>query len=220
MYGQPILILVVSTDNMEQIDNLLIWKNKVDLTITDKIYDLVKRDIKFQEDQFRGWDTKGLMTYVIKKNKDPKVEAINLSFWNILKNQLDLLHKNLLKTIPQGESPPTDMTGQHPAWTKIMNHYLVSSTEIHIQRMDVGSRIDWHMDYGHARGEEQKTMAFILYLNDDYEGGEIEFDLQQFKLKPSQGDFLFFPPFWTHTHRVNTITKGCRYIITGWRSCN
>ena len=47
-----------------------------------------------------------------------------------------------------------------------------------------------------------------------------EFDLQQFKLKPSRGDFLFFPPFWTHTHRVNTITKGCRYIITGWRSCN
>ena len=46
---------------MKQIDNLLIWKNKVDLTITDKIYDLVKRDIKFQEDQFRGWYTKGLM---------------------------------------------------------------------------------------------------------------------------------------------------------------
>ena len=36
---------------MEQIDNLLIWKDKVDLIITDKICDLVKTNIKFEEDQ-------------------------------------------------------------------------------------------------------------------------------------------------------------------------
>ena len=141
---------------------------------------------KFQGKSVNFPKTPGIVTYVIKEIKDPKVEVINNLFWSILQNQLNLLHEYLLKTIPQGEKPPIDMSGPHPSWTKMMNSYLASSRDIHIQRMEVGSRIDWHMDYGHLMGEEQKTMAFILYLNDDYEGGEIEFDLQRFKLKPSR----------------------------------
>ena len=202
---------------MEQIDNFLIWKDKVDLIITDKICDLVKTNIKFEEDQFRGWYTKGLMTRILEKKEDPKGEVINNLFWGVLKNQLRLLHENFLRNIPQEENPRFDGTEPH-RWTKIIDHYLAHGWGFHIQRMDVGSRIDWHCDYGHGSDEELKTMAYILYLNDDYEGGELEFDMQRFKMKPNRGDFLFFPPFWTHTHRVNTITKGCRYVITGWRS--
>jgi len=59
----------------------------------------------------------------------------------------------------------------------------------------------------------------IIYLNDDYEGGEIEFPNQKFKYKPKSGDAVIFPSGGTeHVHKVNTIKNGLRYTIAMWHS--
>lgn len=51
-----------------------------------------------------------------------------------------------------------------------------------------------------------------LYLNDDYEGGELLLEDQGVALKPKPGTLVFFPGFYTN-HGVNEVTKGSRVNI-------
>ena len=43
--------------------------------------------------------------------------------------------------------------------------------------------------------------AVLLYLNDDYEGGEIYFPDYDLKIKPEIGDLIFFPGTQRYMHR-------------------
>ena len=58
--------------------------------------------------------------------------------------------------------------------------------------------------------------ASILYLNDNFEGGETEFLYQNRRELPKQGDVLLFPAGFTHTHRGNPPIGGEKYLITSW----
>ena len=44
---------------------------------------------------------------------------------------------------------------------------------------------------------------------------ETEFFYQKQKIKPETGKTIFFPSFWTHTHR-GIVTQETKYIVTGW----
>ena len=56
----------------------------------------------------------------------------------------------------------------------------------------------------------------MLYLNDNYKGGETEFLNQAIKIKPETGKLILFPPFWTHEHRGVKLQKSVKYIATTW----
>lgn len=76
-----------------------------------------------------------------------------------------------------------------------------------------GMHIDSH------KGYEFLQFSSILYLNDDYEGGEIYFPNQNFLYKPKAGDIVMFPSGGTeYPHAVNKILKGKRYTIPMWHS--
>ena len=66
----------------------------------------------------------------------------------------------------------------------------------------------WH---GHNR-----TLAWMLYLNDIEEGGETEFLYQQLKIKPKRNTFVIWSGSFTHLHRGNPPISGTKYILTGW----
>lgn len=52
----------------------------------------------------------------------------------------------------------------------------------------------------------------IIYLNDDFEGGEIYFPNQDFVYKPKKYSAVFFPSAGSeYIHGITTITKGDRY---------
>lgn len=62
-----------------------------------------------------------------------------------------------------------------------------------------------------------RTMTFILYLNDIDEGGETEFLFQNIRVKPEAGKLLYFPAYFTHVHRGNPVLSNQdKFIITGW----
>jgi predicted 2-oxoglutarate/Fe(II)-dependent dioxygenase YbiX len=56
----------------------------------------------------------------------------------------------------------------------------------------------------------------LLYLNDDYEGGEITFRNSKITFKPKPGSVLFFPSNFLYVHEVAPITKGPRYALPNW----
>jgi hypothetical protein len=53
------------------------------------------------------------------------------------------------------------------------------------------------------------------YLNDDYEGGEVEYYINGdvIKYKPEKGDILMFPSGLPYYHGVKQVTKGNKYFV-------
>jgi hypothetical protein len=62
----------------------------------------------------------------------------------------------------------------------------------------------------------RRTVSPIVYLNDDYEGGEIEFVNQKVKIKPSSGMLILFPANFAFTHIAHPVTEGTKYAIVTW----
>ena len=60
-----------------------------------------------------------------------------------------------------------------------------------------------------------QVMGTIVYLNDDFEGGEMRFPYPEVTYKPSTGDILFFPQNYVGSHGVYPVTDGERYVYLG-----
>ena len=72
----------------------------------------------------------------------------------------------------------------------------------------------WHFERHH--NEQLRIFAFMTYLNDDFEGGKTTFNHYDLDVKPVTGRTMIWPSEWTHAHQGQIITKGSKYIITGW----
>lgn len=94
---------------------------------------------------------------------------------------------------------------------EILKHKMVVDDELAI-----GYHTDFHEHKLESAGEKQ-IITFTIYLNDDYEGGEIEFiDERENKLityKPKAGDITVFPsgkPYW---HSAKAVRSGNNKIF-------
>jgi hypothetical protein len=53
-----------------------------------------------------------------------------------------------------------------------------------------------------------------MYLNDEYEGGEIVFPTLRKSYHPDPGTCISYPTLWpAYDHGVNTVTGGARYVM-------
>jgi len=73
----------------------------------------------------------------------------------------------------------------------------------------------WHCEAGN-RDSCDRAFVYMLYLNDNFEGGETEFMHQKHREKPEKGKILFWPAGFTHVHRGAMLLSGKKYIATGW----
>lgn len=83
---------------------------------------------------------------------------------------------------------------------------------MHLLRYDKTGHLPAHQD----QGISSRVLSVLLYLNDDYEGGEIEFIHSNLKFKPEAGSVLFFPSNFLYVHEVYPVTKGPRYALPNW----
>lgn len=86
-------------------------------------------------------------------------------------------------------------------WEELrMKRFLVSDGGIEAEQFGL------HVDVNNLEGAK-RFLIFMVYLNDDFEGGETEFPIFGDKVKPKKGRLLMFPPFWTYLHRGNPPLK-------------
>jgi len=86
-------------------------------------------------------------------------------------------------------------------------------------RYDPGQWFNWHQDFPFERDNgEQSYYTFLVYLNDDFEGGETSFEdsysaesFDEFSVSPVQGTALFFE----HAihHKGEPVTRGRKYVL-------
>jgi prolyl 4-hydroxylase len=69
----------------------------------------------------------------------------------------------------------------------------------------------------------QRVVTFLLYLNDDYEGGETEFPRTNIRFKGAKGDALLFvnvdasgAPDYSTLHAGLSPTSGEKWLLSQW----
>lgn len=80
-------------------------------------------------------------------------------------------------------------------------------------------KYNYQQEYkAHFDGTTQtaRAVSVVIYLNDDYEGGEIEFPNFNFKIKPEAGTMIVFPSNYAYTHIAHPVISGTKYAIVTW----
>jgi hypothetical protein len=91
------------------------------------------------------------------------------------------------------------------------------TTDFRINRYGVGGFMSNHADLiHHSHGQEYgfPQVSALLYLNDDYEGGEFYVACKKFQ--PEKGSAIIFPSNFMFRHEALTVTKGTRWSIVTW----
>ena len=76
-----------------------------------------------------------------------------------------------------------------------------------------GQEYKAHYDGGTSSG---RALSAIIYLNEDYEGGHVEFTNFGIKIKPRPGMLLLFPSNYAYTHIAHPVTSGTKYALVTW----
>lgn len=104
-----------------------------------------------------------------------------------------------------------------------INHDKFQFDLYNIQALQYGkykkdSHYNWHIDCG-PNLDVHRKLSFIIGLTDEYEGGELLFNLSgnaddSHTLKIKKGDLLAFPSYIPH--KVTPVTSGERLTLVTW----
>lgn len=61
-----------------------------------------------------------------------------------------------------------------------------------------------------------RDVSILLYLDDKYDGGELDFANFRFRLKPSPGMLICFPSDHRYVHCAHEVTRGVRHVLVSW----
>ena len=80
---------------------------------------------------------------------------------------------------------------------------------INFVRYKKGEHFSVHTDHGFSY---TCTVSSCLYLNEDYEGGELYFPHLDVAIKPQFGDNIIFPSTYIYAHGARPVTDGTKYV--------
>lgn len=110
------------------------------------------------------------------------------------------------------------------------NMLLLASTITYARRYGIRETL-WHEPYQllkYKGGQEYKQhydgqgksvnriLSAVCYLNNDFEGGEIEFPYHKVTIKPEPGMLVIFPSNYAYSHIAHPVTKGAKYTLVTW----
>lgn len=96
----------------------------------------------------------------------------------------------------------------------IANPTLEASGLKTFQRMQEGIELKAHTDQD---TDPSIKYATIIYLNDEYNGGELFFSNKDLEIKPNPGSLVIFPGTKDFNHGVRFVKPGpIRYVLVGF----
>ncbi len=61
-----------------------------------------------------------------------------------------------------------------------------------------------------------REVSVLIYINDEYQGGALNFQKFNYCYRPQAGDLVFFPSDHRYLHEAEKLTSGLRYAIVSW----
>lgn len=98
-----------------------------------------------------------------------------------------------------------EVVGQH--YANALNIPLGKQAPISISKYYSGSGMGPHTD-----SSPIAHLSAVLYLNDNYSGGELAFPNHGIVVKPSAGSIIVFPSVEPYVHDPKTVIAGEKYI--------
>jgi hypothetical protein len=119
----------------------------------------------------------------------------------------------------------------------LQSFFEVSDEQIfrELGRRDVDYAMGWHYERDDSDDEEQQktivensktdnkkiiseskiSASFSVYINDNFDGGILEFKNKEYSIKPEVGMLVNVPLYKEFEHRVTKVTNGNRHTIYG-----
>lgn len=114
----------------------------------------------------------------------------------------------------------TDISNKFKEAVEVIFNKEVRANTSHAQKWDVGGFASPHSDNSDFEGEpnafEINKYVGVLYLNDDYDGGELYFPEHDISIRPTPFSFISFPGGIENIHGVSEITRGTRYTMVSF----
>ena len=85
--------------------------------------------------------------------------------------------------------------------------------ELHLVKFQKNFSLNPHVD---TLSDEGNHIASVYYINDDYEGGEINFPDHNLNIKPKANSLIIFPGNENYVHEVRKIIDKDRYTSSMW----
>ena len=93
----------------------------------------------------------------------------------------------------------------------------IHHTDFRINKYSEGGFMSRHVDnihHSHGQKYGYPQVSSLLFLNDDYEGGE--FIVAGETYSPKKGSAIIFPSNFMYPHEVGLVTKGIRWSVFTW----
>ena len=99
-------------------------------------------------------------------------------------------------------------------YTQINPHLVVRRDEgVVVLRYSGGEQYKEHIDGGPG---SPRTLSGLIYLNNDFVGGNLEFPRQKLTIRPEPGLLILFPSCFAYPHTAKPVKKGCRFVAVTW----
>jgi len=150
----------------------------------------------------------------------PEDELINHSIFT----DPNGIHERIAKVVPPVYSPHcTLQTFKYMTDEEILKNIKSDLHPDNNFEIPIDYAMDWHSEWDDNSPITQPILSFFIYLNDDFEGGILEFMHKPYKIKPKAGTLVAVPVTEDFTHRVTKITSGSwRHTLYGnsWQSAD
>ncbi|NND43679.1 MAG: hypothetical protein HKN58_00035 [Xanthomonadales bacterium] len=111
------------------------------------------------------------------------------------------------------DGPIAEATGRPFAWFE----------KPQLLRYEPGGRYAMHADSEILLNQPRawfknidRDISLLIYLNDDFDGGTLEFTKFNYIFRPRVGDLVFFPSDHRYLHEAMPVTRGLRWVIVSW----
>jgi len=111
-----------------------------------------------------------------------------------------------------GEILETFVGGINEYSEKYKHCRITGGEHLRVGRYSVGGHYSPHAD----AGASERTLSGLLYLNGDFEGGELNFPDQDLTIKPEEGMLVLFPSNYIYAHQSLPLTEGKKYCVVSW----
>ena len=104
--------------------------------------------------------------------------------------------------------------------SELDNSFEEASPSKILQRMvpteDKGWALHPHTDTNEHKGSKYVTRGYVLYYNDNYDGGDIVYVNKNISIKPKSKMLVCHPGSEEYRHGVARVYKETRYMTTGF----
>jgi len=174
---------------------------KLDGVVTQKVFskDEVKKilDVKISHKE------DGLV-YSLEEKEFVKGDYRKVTTYNLIEN-IDWIKNRILECASQVN----------------INHWKFNITKmlenLKLMKYEKDGWYDWHIDIGtvetYAEIPTMRKISYSILLNDNFKGGNLEFQGKSFNNTPI-GTGIFFPSYLIH--KVSPVILGTRSVLVGW----